>query len=571
MKKLLFIALIAAIGMVACNKNEILQEGNKMKAPSSAVEYNADFDQVTWAVNQLLLKNIEFRHIVYKEAGKKFDGDYNVLISKLIDTYPFVVEWFAQLKIDISSIVKKYPLIQIAIPHFYEKWDGETMIPVIYFPYGYQNSSEENLWGYNAKGVKCEFTKNEFLKGLFAVVCEKENIIYVDDVNVQIAEAFAVGFYTSLENSPKEVTVISVDSILWEGKTAIYIFNFDKNGFVLTSASIKNEPIIGYSSEGYFAPIKDEDTIPEGLMCMLTETMIFNRWLQDGDKEYENEQQHIIQNNAGNWYNETNNSKLATNFKLNPNIEIFIDPCSDEPRTVTERYEKTVGYFCQTTWNQGEPYNANVPNHYWAGCAPVAMAQIFYYYKRPYNFTWSIMPKSTNSTYATMTTGDKEVAKLLYDVGNNMNTSYGANGSNTTLFMAWWALKYKYDYSSSIIKTYNYDDMKYDIKDRYQPVFINGQGKIDDSGKGGHYFVADGYQEIIKTYTYNCEGEQITYDGGRYELIHYNFGWGGLYDGWYSTVLKDEPDTDLDWDLIMGKEFPNYKHSKYCLYNIKPN
>jgi len=545
-----------------------------MKAPEYdeklAAEYNADFDRVAFAVNRLLREIPDFRNILHIEVGKMFDGDYNVLISQLLKNYNPVVEWFWQCEVGIQGIVEKYPLIQIAIPVNYEKWDDEKMLPVVYFPYGYQINSEENLWGYDTKGDKKEFTKNEFLKEIFVVVCEKESIIYVDDVNVQIAESFAVGFYTELENSPNDVTVILVDSILdWDGNTAMYFFNFAEGGYVITSASVRNEPIIGYSQEGCFAPIKEEDT-PEALIFMLTETMVFNRWIQKGEED--KILQGIIQNNIGTWFKELRRFKMANEFRLDERIIIPYDPCDHALRTlVGVRYENTVDYLCKTTWNQGKPYNFYIPNNYWVGCAPVAMAQILRCYEKPNNFSWSIMPNAaTTSIYANMTAGDKEIAKLMYNVANNTNTTFGENGSNTTLVMAWWAFKYKYDYSCSDIRSYKYDRMKSDIKNKKQPVLVNGQGNIGGTKKDGHFFVADGYQEIIKTFTYNCMGNQVTYDDRKWELIHYNFGWGGSYDGWYSNVLRDIPNTDLDYDEIMHKEFPNFKHSKYCLYNIKP-
>jgi len=171
-----FIALTICAFVISSCKDEMLSGGNPRKAPSLAAEYNADFDSVAFAVNQLLLKNVESRHIIHAEVGKKFDGNYNVLISQLIEKHPSFVEWLNELKVDVYGIVKKYPFIQIAIPVNYEKWDGEEMLPVVYFPYGYQINSEENLWGYDTKGEKKEFTKNEFLKEIFVVVCENERL-----------------------------------------------------------------------------------------------------------------------------------------------------------------------------------------------------------------------------------------------------------------------------------------------------------------------------------------------------------------------------------------------------------
>jgi hypothetical protein len=176
--KTICVLALLAITFVACDKNEVLSgESSRMKSPHSAVDYNADFDRVAFAVNQLLLKSEKFRNLVHTEVGKKFDGNYNVLIKQLIEAHQYVTEWFAQCEVDIQSIVAKYPFIQIAILENYEKWNIEEGLPVVYLPYGYSQSSEESLVGYDTKGEKREFKKEELYKEIFAVVCENDKFV----------------------------------------------------------------------------------------------------------------------------------------------------------------------------------------------------------------------------------------------------------------------------------------------------------------------------------------------------------------------------------------------------------
>ena len=127
-----------------------------MRAPEYdeklAAEYNADFDRVAFAVNRLLREIPEFRNIVHKEVGEQFDGDYNVLISQLVKNYDPVVEWFWQCEVDVHSIVEKYPLIQIAIPVEYEKWDGQEELPVVYIQYEFLDGETPYVHGYDKAG-----------------------------------------------------------------------------------------------------------------------------------------------------------------------------------------------------------------------------------------------------------------------------------------------------------------------------------------------------------------------------------------------------------------------------------
>ena len=71
-----------------------------------------------------------------------------------------------------------------------------------------------------------------------------EKIIYVDNVNKEIAGGVATTFFEGLDGI-KTAKIVDLDSIVdWDGKTAMYIFNFTPAGFVLTSADVRNEPIV---------------------------------------------------------------------------------------------------------------------------------------------------------------------------------------------------------------------------------------------------------------------------------------------------------------------------------------
>ncbi|MDR1543171.1 MAG: C10 family peptidase [Prevotellaceae bacterium] len=396
-------------------------------------------------------------------------------------------------------------------------------------------------------------------------------ITYVDNVNVEIAQAVAEGIYTDIKGNLSSVQILSIDSMIdWNGKTAIYVFNFSPKGFVLTSADIRNEPIIGYSKDGTFNANTDE--MPEGLLYLLTETMIVNYWLQDTSDNYET--QYIISSNANQWANEIQTFP-TDKFVMNWHKWIIFpwNPCVNEPRTRVDTYENTYGYYCQTQWNQGAPYNYYCPHKYPVGCVAVALGQIMRFYEHP-NRNWSAMPNTTSRSYDYMTSGDHTLAHFLREAGNNVNMDYGADGSGATDWMAAWALEYKYDYDKDLYKgNWNYSKIKNDIVSG-KPVYVSGWANVKHPWyilgipvhSDGHAYVIDGVQNLVRTYKYMCEGVEKTYKTNN-ELMHYNFGYNGSGDGWFSRSIIDDPaynsDPDryfFDRDAIRNETFRNFQY-----------
>ena len=185
MKKVKTICVLAllAITFVACDKNEVLENNPIMKAPQYdeklAAEYNADFDRVAFAVNRLLERD-EFRAIIHKEVGAMFDGDYNVLISQLVKNYGSVAEWFNKFELDVHSIVEKYPLIQIAIPVNYEKWEGNTSLPVVFMDYAFDDGESLFVQGYNSEGKSIKLDAVEEPEFPVVVISENERTSLLD-------------------------------------------------------------------------------------------------------------------------------------------------------------------------------------------------------------------------------------------------------------------------------------------------------------------------------------------------------------------------------------------------------
>ncbi len=405
-------------------------------------------------------------------------------------------------------------------------------------------------------------------------------LIKVSNVNVEIAQEVAKVFYANVSRqNVRSIGVASVDSILdWKNRTAIYIINLHPKGYVLTSADIKNEAIIGYSEEGWLT--SDTKSMPNALVANLADIIIKNRMVADGylSKRFPS----LISSNQNDWHEQY----VQVTLKKYDFEDQYPDPCANSPRTLVDvNFSNPDGYFCKTSWHQWAPYNYYAPRHdYPIGCVAVAMGQIMKFHRHPWFFNWDIMPDYSANNYDDMTDGDREVARLLRDIGRMVKMDYNtaeAGGSGATDFMAWWALYYKYHYWADVPKKWDYNKIVNQLKNDKTPVYVSGYIPKDNwfykiFPNDGHAFIIDGVQEMTRTYQYECMGETKT-SKVKNELIHYNFGWGDeekeekkIYNIWFSNYFIEQINTDRIKDVITGKDFPNYQYYKHCIYNIHP-
>ncbi len=403
-------------------------------------------------------------------------------------------------------------------------------------------------------------------------------LIKVSNVNVEIAQEVAKVFYANVSRqNVRSIGVASVDSILdWKNRTAIYIINLTPKGYVLTSADIKNEAIIGYSEEGRLT--SDTKSMPNALVANLADIIIKNRMVTEGylSKRFPS----LISSNQNDWREQY----VQVTLKKYDFEDQYPDPCINNPRTLVDvNLSNPDGYFCKTSWHQWAPYNYYAPRHdYPIGCVAVAMGQIMKFHRHPWFFNWDIMPDVCANSYDNMTEGEKEVARLLRDIGWMVKMKYNtaeAGGSGTTNYMAWWALYYKYHYWADMPAKWDYNRIVNQLKNDKTPVFVSGYAKRYERGgwilkwytyEEGHAYIIDGVQEMTRTYQYECMGETKT-SQLKDELLHYNFGGRDKeYNIWFSRFIADIPNSDESTDLITGKKFPNFQYNKKCIYNIHP-
>ena len=295
------------------------------------------------------------------------------------------------------------------------------------------------------------------------------------------------------------------------GDALYYVFDVadGSRGFVVVSGDSLTEPVLAYSPQGRF--------VPGSLPCNVA-------WWADECARY---------------------------------VEAVVR--SGVAARAPEVQREAVAPLTESRWSQASPFNDLCPAHCPAGCVAVAMAQIMYYHQWPRRGTGSHAYQWNNRTlaadfgatvydwsqmqpyYGTDYTAEAAdaVSTLVSHCGISVDMDYAPAGSGSLVADARMALMnyFGYDRTAAIQARENVDmalweDLLYRELRCGQPVLYSGTGP-----EGGHAFVLDGYAE-----------------GG---LFHFNWGWGGDFDGYYS-LLSLTPDTH------------EYTQSQVAVYGIRP-
>ena len=359
-------------------------------------------------------------------------------------------------------------------------------------------------------------------------------------INRQTNNGKTIVVETSYISTKKDVN----SSVLY---TNFYVFNIvDGEGFIIISADDNVEPILGYSFEKDF----EIEKIPSQVA----------NWLED----YSTQIAVVIENKI------SSKSAITKWGNLLSNIII-------KEKTLPTAVKPLL----KTTWNQNPYYNDLCPTDNGVktvtGCVATAMAQAMKYWNYPTTGTGS--RTYTAGTYGSQTANfgsttynwanmpnnvispNSDVAKLMYHCGVAIEMKYGtaASGGSSAYntydpnYLAspctHFALKdyFKYDANSiaSIFKK-NYTDQTWidKIKSELTQARVVIFEGSSSSGTGGHCFVADGFDQN--------------------NFIHFNWGWGGSYDGYFSVTSLIPSGTGT------GGGSGNYTSFQGAVIGIKP-
>lgn len=348
--------------------------------------------------------------------------------------------------------------------------------------------------------------------------------LFAEHVDPETARKVATTFLNNNGAKAGSLTDLSKEA----GFTNLYIFNAEQ-GFVVMAADDCVKPILGYSLTGRFVT-KD---MPENI----------SSWLQG--------------------YNEEIQYAIESNIKSTPIVkQAWTDLIDGSPRA--SKADPIVSPLIETRWNQGSPYNNLCPlkgsSRTLTGCVATAMAQIMNYWEYPatgigsHSYVWNDQTLSANfgstsydwanmtNTYGSSSTQvQKEaVATLMYHCGVSVDMNYGLSGSGGSGAVT-------SDVALALVVFFNYKNTA-EYKDRSgytnddwiamlktemdatprRPIQYRGR----NADIGGHSFICDGYDSE--------------------DNFHFNWGWGGDCDGFYSI---DEMTTGAPFTEKQGAIF----------------
>lgn len=300
---------------------------------------------------------------------------------------------------------------------------------------------------------------------------------------------------------------------------ALYVFNSsDGNAFVIAGGDDRLRPVLAVSDEGAFDP----DNIPPQLKW----------WLG----EYARQAEYFLSQEASGNVAENGYTILA------PDGTLLSQPALRPVPLRSAGLRKAISPMIATRWDQGSPYYNQCPtangSRCYTGCVATAMAQVMKFHQWPVKgtgshsyttstyglsvsfdfgattFDWANMLDTYRSTSSA--TSRTAVATLMKACGVSVDMDYTPDGSGTQSGYVPGALKKYFGYGDKTayytrggLSRDTWDELVYGWLAAGYPILYSGYGD-----GGGHEFVCDGYST----------------DG----LFHFNWGWSGTSDGYYS-------------------------------------
>ena len=291
------------------------------------------------------------------------------------------------------------------------------------------------------------------------------------------------------------ITAASRSTKSVEENNAYYVFNAENNdGFVIVSGDSRMTEILGYSESGSFNLSEAPDNV--------------KWWLGQCEKVY-------------------NSLDIQSSRQVRKGI------------SKAQEVKVDIAPFMTTTWGQGYPYNELCPQiegtRCLTGCVATSMAQVIYYTQCPEGTTGEIagyttktnqiaMPKLDATTFDWGNMTDADIARLMLYCGQAVKMDYGTDASGAYVQGIPSAMMSKFGYDNNLRLVFrdayqlsDWEDLIYNELKEGRPVLYSGF-----SNNMGHSFVCHGYK-----------------DG----MFYINWGWDGLFDGYFSLLSLTPGDT----------------------------
>ena len=390
---------------------------------------------------------------------------------------------------------------------------------------------------------------------------------------VEDAIAIASQYARPVENLQGRSTALSVDissvtpivkhTSRSNSDTLMYAVDFaDNNGYVIVSANKATEPILAIIEEGNYKE------------SLEIENPGFNQFMELAENYVSTAAVIIPQPNP--------------DPNPNPGFDLMMTEYTD---TIARR--TCTGPRIKVKWNQYWPENKYCPNKI-TGCSPVAIAQVFSYFKpeldmkltfedRPYDnlyVNWDEIIKHTKSTsykspvtitqtnhYNTCNASEEahdHLAALIREIGEQIHSEYKENRTSSSSDNY---VPYINTILSSHQPTYVTTSTLYSKLEKTGVALLGGI----DVNAGGHTWVADGVASInynITTYynfvpkTGKYERKEERTETKRY--IRFNWGWAGSSDGYFLEGVYDTEKATPGFMFIKSRY--NFDYGVYGYY-----
>lgn len=370
--------------------------------------------------------------------------------------------------------------------------------------------------------------------------------------------------------------------------TLFYLFYSKNNdGYILVSADNRSkENILAINYKGN---IDELDFKHDPQQALWIGYMIDN--LYNSIKEYEGKRDSIQQQLFQKLYMETGQLTRVKQKDENHYGEDYFFDVIDAP-VEDWSVSSQILPLIKTQWGQDWPFNEGVKDKIpgdsaVTGCVATATAQIVAYWRHPntihgLTFDWN---QISERSYPVTQYEKERISMLMKFIGEDINMNYSPNGSSANVDDAYnWLINQGYSGIGSI--NYSTDSVKKCLYNKI-PILISGYAtKVDNTFLGityntyyedGHAWIVDGYKELKRkrhqmVYAINKThgGEQLIDEHYYYEyttLLHNNWGWSGLYDGWFAAGNFDYK---TPFSTTTRGNADNYQYELRIYPNIKP-
>lgn len=374
------------------------------------------------------------------------------------------------------------------------------------------------------------------LLSIFLVNCSQEETLSVENTNdtqhpnlvtTQMANVVSNKFMDKIMGTNGRGASKQIKEsfpILKDSQPIMHVVNYEDGGFVVISGDNRIEPLLAYSETGYF--VEGENKYPEGLKHWINHINNTISYIRENDVALPTELETY-------WKHYLSDEKEVDGRALKPT-----DQCKEIEDGL---HDRTVGPLLSTEWDQGYPFNEQMPMvpkpngdlvHAPVGCVPIAIAQVLKYHNYPTNYQWNNMPLEKDTCTQAIWTLFNDIhsrigsAKIEYKWDGT--TVYVKDHDDDSIDIGVF-FKNSFGYSYAIQADYDHSTVKQEIFTYNRPVILFGREQNSDSG---HAWVCDGANQWWTCIRAEDEYENdITFS---YLQLHMNWGWGGYCDGWFS-------------------------------------